>query len=468
MGATISSRSTDLRPSSNDEIGRKVSQDEMATPKSSSDSLISLNGEFDFQPSSSISEDLIFASTDAIPGINTRSSSSTKYSSAHIQALVEKTYQFGSLLGKGASAEVFEVCNRQTGLKYACKIIHRNNHMNDRQTMTGEANALLALKYHPHANIAGLHELYVNRDVVWIVMDIANGGDLLTLLADRLPNLKAQADESYCERDVATIFRQLLQIIDHVHSLDIVHRDIKFDNLLFSNITAGDDEHDNGCLGTKMLLVDFGLCAPPGHRSKSSLSSKLFINNSSTKKSLIMKKKSKRLNEKWGTEEYFAPEMRSSKGYGSQADAWALGCILYEMLTGELAFPNPEPQPMSSVERLLVQQSLKNSPRPFEQRASWKELSLPAQDLVRKLLHRNPTKRLSPAEALQHPFIINHVRVHQPIHALPTAEKQLRGRWERREQRRSALAEMLQRQAKAKQYLHSISQQTTLKPSLSA
>lgn len=450
----------------------------MGTPKSSTDSLVSLHEEC-ASSFSSFYEELVFISTDAIAGINSRSSS-LRYSSVQIEVLVEKTYKFGTLVGKGASAEVYEVQHRRSGLKYACKVIRCNNHMNDRQTMAGEANALLALKHHPHANITGLHELYINRDVSWIIMDIANGGDLLSLIADRLPKLKAQhqySETTYCERDVAMIFRQLLQAIDHVNSLGIVHRDVKFDNLLFSSLNAGTSNNgiddgasdDNNYLGAKLLLVDFGLCSPPGHRSKSSMSSQLFIGKGSASKPHVMSKKSRRLIEKWGTEEYFAPEMRSSNGYGSQVDAWALGCILYEMLTGELAFPIPEPQPLTSVERILTQQSLtKEMPRRFEQRASWKELSSSAQNLVHGLLHRNPTKRLSPAEALQHPFITKHVRAHQAVHALPTAQTQLQGRWERREQRRLALAEMVQRQAEAKQHLFEISQQQSpLKSSMS-
>lgn len=136
-------------------------------------------------------------------------------------------------------------------------------------------------------------------------------------------------------------------------------------------------------------------------------------------------------------------------GYGSQVDAWALGCLLCEMLTGELAFPNPEPQPLNSVELLLW----KELPRAFEMHAGWKELTSSAQDLVRGLLHRNPAKRLSPAEALQHPFILKHVRAHQAIHALPTAQSKLRERWQSRERERLALAEMTERQAKTTLYL---------------
>lgn len=97
-------------------------------------------------------------------------------------------------------------------------------------------------------------------------MDLANGGDLLPLIANHLPKLKAhhcyQECETYTERDVAMIFRQLLQAIDHVHSFGIVHRDVKFDNLLFfvNEAESTSDGTDNSYLGAKILLVDFGLC----------------------------------------------------------------------------------------------------------------------------------------------------------------------------------------------------------------
>jgi len=269
---------------------------------------------------------------------------------------------------------------------------------------------------------------------------------LLTLLVETIPaiNKRRQAAANngslYSESDVARVFYQLCQAVAVIHSQGIVHRDLKFDNILYTEDNDSDD-------GFELMVADFGLSAPPGHVSPSKvrggggarglvkglIKQIITTNKKSKADKLANSKRSHRLLEVWGTVEYLSPEVRSSsrRGYGSQADSWALGCLLVEMLTGELAFPYAE-------QELTVTQRLGLSPkglRRFESLKGWREqpLSIAARELVHGLLHVDPVQRLSVTEALQHPFFSIRGEEERP---LLVASELLKGRYNRRLQRR--------------------------------
>ena len=101
----------------------------------------------------------------------------------------------------------------------------------------------------------------------------------------------------------------------------------------------------------------------------------------------------------WGTREYFAPEVYT-QAYGPQIDVWSLGCLLYEMLVGETAFPVRE-KPVSVVEKYFLNNG-KKMKRSFELRPGWSDLSENSKDLIRRMLKRDPRKRISIEECLQH------------------------------------------------------------------
>ena len=103
----------------------------------------------------------------------------------------------------------------------------------------------------------------------------------------------------------------------------------------------------------------------------------------------------------WGTTEHFAPEMYK-RAYGPQADVWALGCVLYQLLTGDLAFPTKEQQP-SLADRVLLGGG-RRLKRAYELRPGWTALSAEAQSLLRGMLKRDPRVRLSTEQCLQHPW----------------------------------------------------------------
>ena len=279
-----------------------------------------------------------------------------------------KTYNCGRLLGKGSSAQVFEVTDRSSGVTYACKVVHKNTTINDDGTMTTEAEILKRLK---HDNVVRLHELYETSSSKWYIMELAGAGTLYSALA---------SEKVYSEELVAQTFKRVLQGVQYLHEMGVVHRDLKPDNILCTI------QEVDGVRTIVPKIVDFGLSAVLNQTHASAHKMKSY----------------RKLKQIWGTKEYFAPEVYE-KAYGPQADVWSLGCVLYELLTGETPFPVREKQ-ASVVERYLLNGGHKLK-RHFELQPGWQALSAEARDLIHRMLKVNPRKRLSVAECLAHPFI---------------------------------------------------------------
>lgn len=117
----------------------------------------------------------------------------------------------------------------------------------------------------------------------------------------------------------------------------------------------------------------------------------------------------------WGTKEYFAPEV-IQQSYGPQADVWALGCVLFEMCTGEQAFPVKEHDTESKFYARIKLGEL-DTAKPV-----WKKLSNDVKNLIHSMIKLNPHERLSSSECLLHPWITG--RAHTELHLTPLPEVQ--------------------------------------------
>jgi len=280
--------------------------------------------------------------------------------------IVKETYEFIEPLGEGASGSVWMVKHKKSGENFACKIVQKDGNMNDAQSMSTEIEILKRVR---HRHVVSMYELYETPKVLWIILELVDGGDLQNYIAEH---------SHHSEHSTAIQVQQLLKALHYLHSLGVVHRDIKLANILLK-------KHPSGLPECK--LADFGLSAlvrlgeggyDPGESSK--------------------RKSYAGLHEQWGTKEYFAPELISCN-YGPQADMWSLGCVVYEMLVGKIAFPF-----RSDEEELFdrIRDSRFGTHRP-----GWQNLSEEAKDIITKMLNPDPKKRLSATEALQHPWILH-------------------------------------------------------------
>lgn len=280
--------------------------------------------------------------------------------------VVKQSYAIGRVLGQGASGAVFEVTNKESEKKYACKVVKRNKDMNDMQSMSTEIEIMKRIS---HRNIVTMHELYESPKCLWIILELVNGGDLNQYLCNC---------NEYTEAVAARKMHQALKAVHYLHSMGIVHRDLKLDNFLLSSDQANAD----------LKIADFGLSAllrlgENGYH----------VNDSNKRKTFTG------LHDMWGTKEYFAPEVVTGE-YGPQADLWALGCVLFELLTGEQAFPVKEnDDEMSFYDRILEGGVDMSS-------SVWMKVSPAVKDLLFKMLLVDPELRWSANECLNHKWIL--------------------------------------------------------------
>jgi serine/threonine protein kinase len=137
------------------------------------------------------------------------------------ESLVSKTYQMESILGHGASGKVFKCVHNTTKVEYACKVIHMDSRMNDAQSMGTEVEIMKRLR---HENVVSMYELYQNSKCLWMILELVDGGDLKSYLH----NNRA----TYTEKHAAIHMKQMCSGVHYLHSLGIVHRDLKLENIL--------------------------------------------------------------------------------------------------------------------------------------------------------------------------------------------------------------------------------------------
>jgi hypothetical protein len=217
---------------------------------------------------------------------------------AHLANLKPKAligrYRLLKEVGKGGMSKVYLAQHSELGTRHALKVITSPDPLVQKRLLR-EGHAQATLKS-PH--IAAVTDTVIVGGFVGLVMDYQNGGTL----ARRLRKSRLSIDQ------VDTIATQLLTGMAHAHDLGVVHRDLKPSNILF---------HDDG---DKELLriADFGLVKLLDRDDPEPL----------TETGIII-----------GTPAYISPEqIASSADVDQRTDVWALGCVLYEMLTGKKAF----------------------------------------------------------------------------------------------------------------------------------
>uniref|UniRef100_A0A8C4RPU3 Si:ch211-27e6.1 n=1 Tax=Erpetoichthys calabaricus TaxID=27687 RepID=A0A8C4RPU3_ERPCA len=254
------------------------------------------------------------------------------------------------LIGRGSFSRVVRVEHRATKQPFAIKIIETKA-KEGREVCESELNVLRRVS---HRNIIQLMEVFESHERVYMVMELATGGELF----DRII-----AKGSFTERDATRVLQMVLDSIKYLHSLGITHRDLKPENLLYYH--PGVD--------SKILVTDFGL-ASSGNKAGDWL-----------------------MRTTCGTPEYIAPEILLRKPYTNAVDAWALGVITYIMLSGSMPF---EEENRTRLYRMILKGRYSFAGEP------WPNVSNLAKDFITRLLTIDPNDRMTASQALKHPWIV--------------------------------------------------------------
>ncbi len=260
-------------------------------------------------------------------------------------------YEFKKKLGKGGHGKVFEIINRITKEKRACKQIIKNN-IKNKTNFEREINILIKAD---HANIIKLYEVYEDENYLNLIMEECKGGSLFDKLVQNIKN-----NLNYTEHEISIIFSQIMSVILYCHSNNICHRDLKPENILFSN--EGESLYDN-----PIKVIDFDL---------SSIFSK------------------KKMESKVGSAYYIAPEVLKGK-YNESCDIWSAGVILYILLSGEPPFYG---QNNNEIYKKIIEMKF-DFPED-----KWSNISKSAKDLIKKMIAPEE-KRINAHEVLEHKWI---------------------------------------------------------------
>ncbi|XP_027256941.1 ribosomal protein S6 kinase alpha-2 isoform X2 [Cricetulus griseus] len=260
-------------------------------------------------------------------------------------------YEIKEDIGVGSYSVCKRCVHKATDAEYAVKII-------DKSKRDPSEEIEILLRYGQHPNIITLKDVYDDGKYVYLVMELMRGGELL----DRILRQRC-----FSEREASDVLYTIARTMDYLHSQGVVHRDLKPSNILYMD-ESGNPESIRICdFGfAKQLRAENGLLMTPCY-----------------------------------TANFVAPEVLKRQGYDAACDVWSLGILLYTMLAGFTPFANgPDDTPEEILARI-------GSGKYALSGGNWDSISDAAKDVVSKMLHVDPQQRLTAAQVLKHPWIVN-------------------------------------------------------------
>uniref|UniRef100_H3DB74 Calcium/calmodulin dependent protein kinase I n=1 Tax=Tetraodon nigroviridis TaxID=99883 RepID=H3DB74_TETNG len=277
---------------------------------------------------------------------------------------IKENYDFKEVLGTGAFSEVVLAEEKRTQRLVAIKCIPKKALEGKENNIENEIAVLHRIK---HPNIVSLEDIFESTSHLYLVMQLVSGGELFDRIVEK---------GFYTERDASQLIHQILDAVKYLHDMGIVHRDLKPENLLYYSM----DED------SKIMISDFGL-------SK--------IGSGSVMSTAC------------GTPGYVAPEVLAQKPYSKAVDCWSIGVISYILLCGYPPFYDENDAKL--FEQILKAEYEFDSPY-------WDDISDSAKDFICHLMEKEPSKRYTCEQALQHPWISGDTALDKNIHESVSAQ----------------------------------------------
>lgn len=255
-------------------------------------------------------------------------------------------YQLTEEIGRGRFGIVYRCYSTVSGDAFACKSIDKRllSDPTDRECLQKEPKILHILG--GNRNIVQIHRLYEEEDYLHMIIDLCDTPDLFDRISKR--------NGVFTEAESAEVFTPLMLSISYCHRLGIAHRDIKPDNVLFDS-------------RGELKLADFGSAEWFGMSENRTMSGVV------------------------GTPYYVAPEVLLGREYTEKVDVWSAGVILYIMLAGVPPFYGESPEETFEA---VLRGNLRFPTRLF------RSVSPEAKDLLRKMLCKDVSRRLSAEQVL--------------------------------------------------------------------
>nr|XP_011464482.1 PREDICTED: probable serine/threonine protein kinase IREH1 [Fragaria vesca subsp. vesca] len=283
-------------------------------------------------------------------------------------------------ISRGAFGRVFLAKKRTTGDLFAIKVLKKADMIrkNAVESILAERDILISVR---NPFVVRFFYSFTCRENLYLVMEYLNGGDLYSLLR----NLGC------LDEDVARVYiAEVVLALEYLHSLCVVHRDLKPDNLLIA--------HDGHIKLTDFGLSKVGLINSTDDLSGPAVSETSLLGEDESEQSMSEHQRERRKKRSAvGTPDYLAPEILLGTGHAATADWWSVGVILFELIVGIPPFNAEHPQTI--FDNILN----RNIPWPRVP----EELSPEAADLIDQLLTEDPNQRLGArgaSEVKQHPF----------------------------------------------------------------
>ena len=226
--------------------------------------------------------------------------------------IIANSIQLKTKIGDGSYGEVYLGVDKNTNKKYAIKKVPKKKLL-DNQIRLYFNNEMYILKHlQSHPNIIKFYSIETTISNYYIIEEYCNGGNLTQILTDKLNKDK----KPLSEEDAKYITKNILKGLSNLNSQNIIHRDLKLDNIIF-NYENQEDLILKKIKKAQIKIIDFGFAR--------------YLEKNEKAESIL------------GTPVFMDPNILNNLysqtiGYNKKADIWSIGVITYIMLTGNLPF----------------------------------------------------------------------------------------------------------------------------------